>query len=226
MTSTSEIPSRRRRSARVSSTARLGLGVERRGRLVEQQHPRLQRQRPGEHRPLLLADREPGAVAIGVARVEPGEVEQPVDVRLAPRRARRRSGCCRRPCPRAAPAAAAPARPRGAARAGRARARRRRGRGRSRRRGPRAGRAAAGRSTCPSPEGPAMQLAPSGSRALSSRSTGLPARARLTRRSSNAARPHAAIIGPMADSERMPRNLEPMLATPAKGAARRRRLGL
>ena len=60
-----------------------------------------------------------------------------------------------------------------------------------------------------------MQLAPSGNRALSSRSTGLPARARLTRRSSNALAPMLRLSSHMADSERMPRNLEPMLATPA-----------
>ena len=40
--------------------------------------------------------------------VEAGEVEQPARRRARARRARRRSAGCRRPCPRAAPAAAAP----------------------------------------------------------------------------------------------------------------------
>ena len=58
MTQTTSTSSRSRSSSERLLDRPRGLRVERRGRLVEQQHPRLERQRPGEHRPLLLADRE------------------------------------------------------------------------------------------------------------------------------------------------------------------------
>ena len=84
VTQTTSTSSRSRSSSERLLDRPGGLGVERRGRLVEQQHPRVERQRPGEHRPLLLADRELRALALGEARVEPGEVEQALDVGLAP----------------------------------------------------------------------------------------------------------------------------------------------
>src|SRR6185295_19331943 len=58
--------------------------VEGRGRLIEQQDPRLECQRPRQHHPLLLPDRELARVAGGELGVEPGKVEQPPDVGLAP----------------------------------------------------------------------------------------------------------------------------------------------
>ena len=76
--------SRAARGARAGSPRpRRGLRVERRGRLVEEQDAGLERERPGEHRPLLLADREPRASRLGEGAVEPGELEQPLDIRLA-----------------------------------------------------------------------------------------------------------------------------------------------
>ena len=56
--------------------AQLGahLGVERRQRLVEQQHRRLDGQRPGQRDPLLLAAGELGGVVVGLVR-EPDELE-------------------------------------------------------------------------------------------------------------------------------------------------------
>ena len=56
--------------------------VERRRRLVEEQHPRLERQRAGQHRPLLFADREPRRIALGEGAVQAGELEHPDDVGL------------------------------------------------------------------------------------------------------------------------------------------------
>ena len=73
-----------------------------------------------------------------------------------------------------------------------------------------------------------MQVAPAGSRALSSRSTGLP-RAREAHPVELEGGLVAATLrlsGDMAASERMPRNLEPMLATPGRRPAGRRRLGV
>ena len=44
----------------------------------------LEGERAGQHRPLLLADRELRGVALGERRIEPGEVEQPSRVGLSP----------------------------------------------------------------------------------------------------------------------------------------------
>ena len=127
--------------------------VERRGRLVEQEHPRLERQGAREHHALLLADREPVGVAVARSRVRarPGRAAGPR--RARGRRTTPRTRRSRPRCPRPGPGAAAPGRPRGAAREDRARERRRPGSGRSPRRGPRGGSGAAGSSTCPTPTG-------------------------------------------------------------------------
>ena len=77
----------------------------------------------------------------------------------------------------------------------------RRGSGPSRSPGRRAGRAGAAASTCPSPRARRGRSRPTGSAALSSRSTGFPARARLTWSSSNSI---AAIIGAWHRGEPMP----------------------
>ena len=63
--------------------AQLGadLGVERAERLVEQQHPRLDRERAGERHALALAAGELGRVALGEAG-EPDDPQQLVDARL------------------------------------------------------------------------------------------------------------------------------------------------
>src|SRR5436190_14034028 len=66
-----------------------GALVEGRGRLVEQQHARLQGQRPGQHRALLLAHRELAGITRGERGVEPGEVKQARYVGLAPGEIRR-----------------------------------------------------------------------------------------------------------------------------------------
>jgi hypothetical protein len=58
--------------------------VEGRGRLVEQEDVGPLRQRPGQHRPLLLADRELGDVPLGVRRVEAGEAQTARRVELLP----------------------------------------------------------------------------------------------------------------------------------------------
>ena len=84
MTSTSEIADPGPQAVERALDRRLRVRVEGRGRLVEKQHRRLERQRPGEHHPLLLADREPGRATLGEVGVEAGEVEEPLDVRLAP----------------------------------------------------------------------------------------------------------------------------------------------
>ena len=59
-----------------------GGGVERSRGLVEQQHLRLERQRPGEHHALLLPDRQPRGVPLREARVEPREHERPLGIDL------------------------------------------------------------------------------------------------------------------------------------------------
>ena len=59
--------------------------VEGRGRLVEQQHVGLLGQGAGQHRPLLLADRELGDVALGELGVEAGEPQAPLRVERAAR---------------------------------------------------------------------------------------------------------------------------------------------
>ncbi len=56
--------------------------VEGRGRLVEQQDGRLLGERAGQHRPLLLADRELGDVAPGELRIEAGEAQAALGVQL------------------------------------------------------------------------------------------------------------------------------------------------
>ncbi len=56
--------------------------VKRRGGLVEQQDLGALRQGAREHRPLLLADRELGDVAIGKLRPEAGESEAAIAVEL------------------------------------------------------------------------------------------------------------------------------------------------
>src|SRR5215218_7961561 len=59
------------------------LGVESRCRLVEEQDAGLERQRAGEHHPLLLAHREATGVALRVGRAETGEPEHAPHVGLA-----------------------------------------------------------------------------------------------------------------------------------------------
>jgi hypothetical protein len=54
--------------------------VEGGGRLVEQQHLGVERERPRQHHPLLLADGEPRGRPVGVRGVEAGVGEQPRDV--------------------------------------------------------------------------------------------------------------------------------------------------
>ena len=54
--------------------------VERGGGLVEQQHLGLERERAGEHHPLLLADRQPLGGPRAVGGVEPGEPQRALDV--------------------------------------------------------------------------------------------------------------------------------------------------
>ncbi len=61
-----------------------GIVVECRGRLVEQQHGGPLGERAGEHRPLLLADREPAHIALGEGGVEAGEAEAAAGVELGP----------------------------------------------------------------------------------------------------------------------------------------------
>ena len=98
--------------------------VESRGGLVEQQDPRLQRQRPRQHRPLLLSHRELAAVACGEARRRGRRGRAAGRRRARARPGRRRTGCCAPRSPPAAPEAAAPGRPLAAARVDRARAHR------------------------------------------------------------------------------------------------------
>ena len=71
----------RRSRAKVRSIAR-GALIERRGRLVEQQHSRLLCEGAGQHRALLLTDREGGDIAIGELGFETGEGEAARGVRL------------------------------------------------------------------------------------------------------------------------------------------------
>ena len=213
VTRTSRDSSRSRSSSSVASTAPRGLRVERRGRLVEQQHPGLERQRPRQHHPLLLAHRELRGVALGELGVEPGELEQPARRRARGRRARRRSGCSRRPSPRAAPAAAAPGRPRAAARAGRARGRRR----------PGSEPARSGSASRSSSRSKVDFPCPTARRRSSPRrdpGAELAQHRLAPPRQADAAQARSASppcdYRAMATAERMPRNLEPMLATPAK----------
>ena len=117
-------PARMRGRARRAGRASVALDrvprrfVERRGRLVEQQHRGLERERAGQHHPLLLADRELGGVTLRERRGRGRQSSSsPVDVGVAPGEPRAVARCCRRRCPRAAPAAAAPGRPPGEARA-------------------------------------------------------------------------------------------------------------
>jgi hypothetical protein len=62
--------------------------VEGGGRLVEEQDGRALRERPGQHHPLLLADREPADVAVGERRVEAGAEQSFAGVELAARQRR------------------------------------------------------------------------------------------------------------------------------------------
>ena len=50
--------------------------VQRRRRLIQEQHLGLQRQRPGQHHTLLLAHREPARLALGVGGRQPRELER------------------------------------------------------------------------------------------------------------------------------------------------------
>ena len=86
-----------------------GDGIEARGRLVEEQHGRIARQRPRQRQPLLLAAGQPSRGAVG-QMAEADQFEQFVDARARVRRAacRRRaaqSGYWRRRCGGASPGA-------------------------------------------------------------------------------------------------------------------------
>ena len=63
-----------------------GLLVEGGGRLVEQEHPGLQREGPGQHHPLLLADRELRRITVLEPGVQPGELEAAPASKLWPAR--------------------------------------------------------------------------------------------------------------------------------------------
>ena len=121
LTTISEMSSSARSSASVASIASRAVVVERRGRLVEQQHGRLLGRAPGPASP--AAARRPRACRRRARRsrdrARRGRGSAP---RRAPcRPGRRRSAGSTRPSPPAATAAAAPARPRAAAPAGRTR---------------------------------------------------------------------------------------------------------
>ena len=162
--------------ARPPPVARL---VERRGRLVEQQHLGLERERAREHHALLLAHREPRGVAIGEARVEPGQLERPARRSTSsPQQARAEADVLGDRARQRRRQLRHEARRGGAARAGRARGRPCRGSGRRPRRGRPAGSAAAAAWTCPSRRGRRRAVEPDWDRRASRPlSTGRPPRA-------------------------------------------------
>ena len=82
VTNTVVMPSSRWICADLLAQADADLGVERRQRLVEQQHARARRQRAGQRDALLLAARQLEGIALAVAG-EADELEHLLDARVA-----------------------------------------------------------------------------------------------------------------------------------------------